>query len=167
MKNTIILIAVLLLPYIISAQVNNEREVINSTGNSYKGENINIDYSVGEAIAGGIECPTITINQGFIQADETTVGVEIKSDNFSIEAYPNPASDKVKLIISTSDAELINDLQIKLTGINGNIIRNIQETNISDNFTKEIDITDLPSGSYYILITNNSLNKLIKIVKVK
>jgi hypothetical protein len=167
MKNIIILIAVLLFPYMISAQINTEREVINSTGNTYKGETISLDYSVGEAIAGTIKCPTITLNQGFIQADETKVGVQMDGDNFSIEVYPNPTYDKVKLIISTSDVALINDMQIKLTGVNGNIIRNLQETNISKNFTKEIDMTDLPSGSYYISITNNSIIKLIKIVKLK
>jgi hypothetical protein len=167
MKNIIIVIAIVVLPQLISAQVNTERTVINSTGGTYNGENINIDFSVGETVAGDAECPTLILNQGFIQADETTVGVEIKENTFSIEAYPNPSMDKIKLLVSASKDKVISNLQIKLTDINGKIIKDMQEYNISDFITKEIDITDLPSGSYYISITNNEINKLIKIVKVK
>lgn len=153
------------MPYCIFAQAQIERSVVNTTGSSYKGGILSIDYSVGEVLAGTETCQTMFLNQGFIQADQTTTGVKFIGEKFSIEAYPNPASGSVHIILTTNN-EILKYLSIKLIDLKGTTLRTTDRTNISGKLVELIDMTDLPNGTYFIKFENKTFNKMVMIVKI-
>ena len=74
--------------------------------------------------------------------DLQTTSVSIDENNFSFDLYPNPASSSFTL---KSDVAIH---AICICSITGAVLKNID----SNAFSTEIDVTDLSSGTYFVIV---------------
>ncbi len=98
-------------------------------------------------------------NNGYLlRNSEATGNASISTnENIDIQVYPNPASEKVT--IKMEDAQ-----QWNLTIVNANMKEiNIQEVN--SNQQKEVNISDLPKGLYYLILTKENQKITNSVVK--
>ena len=75
-----------------------------------------------------------------------------------ISVYPNPANNNVNIDF---DGQITNDCQILIANASGRIIFASRQT--AD--IMQIDVDDWAQGIYFIMITNNNENRVIKFVK--
>lgn len=81
---------------------------------------------------------------------------------FQFESFPNPTTNKLNVKMSTV-ASL--NLSFELFDCNGSLVNNFGISQVSNNFAKEIDLSGLTSGSYFLKISNGVNNFTSKIVK--
>jgi len=89
----------------------------------------------------------------------TTIEEDLVNSN-RIIVYPNPADNilMVKLLDATAG------ISYQIFSLDGKLIAS-SNTNISENNTFTINISDLIIGLYYLNITNNEVNTSIKFIK--
>ncbi|MGJ3236909.1 T9SS type A sorting domain-containing protein [Marivirga sp.] len=77
------------------------------------------------------------------------------------EVYPNPAEDFIYLKIN--DRSISSDIKIEVMSIIGNKMK-ITHEKIKDGLYK-INIQNIPSGHYYVMLTIDSEKSLKKFIK--
>ena len=78
----------------------------------------------------------------------------IKNKNYKLNIFPNPSKDIVNINIELENRQNIN---VKIINSVGQTIMN--EINLyAKSYNKHVDLNNLPSGSYMISITSNSLS---------
>jgi len=98
-------------------------------------------------------------NNGYLVRNAMTTGNASISENqdLTIKVYPNPASEKIT--IELKDAELW-----ELSILDGNM-KEININEINSNQQKEVNISDLPKGLYYIILTKDNQKITNSVVK--
>jgi O-glycosyl hydrolase len=91
---------------------------------------------------GGIDADTITLK---VSIQETA----IKDVSDKVSIYPNPADEKISL---TLPAELSNGILV-VSNASGQIVR---EQKFENQNLVDMNVSDLPSGAYFINISSNS-----------
>jgi len=113
----------------------------------------------------------------FASNDKTTPNFEVAlkgsgdisnvrdSKEINLSALPNPAIDNISIKFTQKS---LGNVTIDLFDIKGNIAKEIFNgtKNIGD-YTQSININDLPSGKYFVMITNNEGSYSIPITIVK
>jgi hypothetical protein len=164
MKNIIVIITALM-PVALTAQTA-ERQVIGSAGNFTALTDIQVSSTVGEVVvATASVAGTITLTQGFQQADGGNVGIDEPELGFSMNAYPNPTRNSV-ILDFTADRNL--EVEIGLFDLQGKSFPlNETKLNISGNVKHSVDLSGMAAGNYFIKLTNGDgkLNRAIKIQK--
>lgn len=99
-------------------------------------------------------------------AGKSTVGVasigEEKVSNFSISAYPNPASDFINLNVELKEASSVT---IEVVNMLGAVVSTLGTQNLaSGTYYNELDLADLTDGVYFIKTTVNDAVEMTKIV---
>jgi len=84
----------------------------------------------------------------------------INQDIEFVELYPNPATDYVFIKFKN---EIPADLTIELRSLIGNKIK--IKVNTENANTKKIDISQIPAGHYFLLITNKGTKTIKKFIK--
>ena len=174
--STILFIFILLSLY---GQVFNP-EVFSTSGDNYKGENVQLSWTIGEGVVGTLSNSSIKLSQGFHQfypvkksisfytnsdkepdEEENTCKNELsKLKMIQTSICPNPTHDYIKIEIKSPE-----EIRLKayLYDIQGN---KILCQNIYDYFEK-IDLQDQPNGMYILKIyKKNYLIKSYKIEKI-
>jgi hypothetical protein len=85
------------------------------------------------------------------------------SDNYkyaSLTIYPNPSDG----IFNISMERVSGDLQCKVIDLTGNEYRNFEFMGIKGFTVKQLDLSGLPAGVYFISFTGRNLSKVEKIV---
>jgi hypothetical protein len=98
------------------------------------------------------------------EADGTTyalpafVGIEENTLVQSLSVSPNPAHTMIKMVLDLKEAQI---LDLELIDINGKII--ISERNLlsGKSLTKNLDVSELPEGYYFLRIKNRQLVETI------
>lgn len=85
-------------------------------------------------------------------------GLLVSEEKWSVNMYPNPASDELNLQILDSESE---NVELLLIDMNGKIVY-IDKVSTSDLYTFSIE--DLPSGVYTVHVSNNKDVKKMKLV---
>jgi hypothetical protein len=82
--------------------------------------------------------------------------------NTFVSVYPNPVSDKAFLLINASNDETA---QLRIVDNTGRTVsqRSITLTKGRNNF--ELNVSELPTGLYYIDITGKTISQKIKLIK--
>lgn len=94
---------------------------------------------------------------------ECSYGVPENDENSVILVYPNPGKGLYNCRVQTPQ----KDLTIELFNLQGKIISLGQPTFLeSKDSTFSIDITDQPSGIYFLKLFNTSFIRIIKIIKL-
>jgi hypothetical protein len=91
----------------------------------------------------------------------TPVGIEESSNLINYKVYPNPTNNNVTLKYNLSNTE---NVQISIVDIYGKIIKNITVIN-KQSISKNIDLTNISSGIYFVKLQGETFNKLVKVIK--
>lgn len=127
------------------------RNIVSSAGGNLSNPNVSVAYTIGETVIGSLGNGTITINQGFQQAEETTtVGVTTFLDATQVLVYPNPTTHSVKVDVNSVGAAEVHWELVAATGQ----ISLFSQSPIVGSTT--IDFTSLPSAIYYLVLRNTA-----------
>lgn len=99
--------------------------------------------------------------QGCIQS--TSIAPDLQKNDFQINLYPNPASSYLNIEITNGSG--YNQVSV-FDGRGGQIERFQVESNSSQNQGINLDISNYPSGSYFVHVQNKSGNKTKKFVRI-
>jgi hypothetical protein len=75
--------------------------------------------------------------------------------------YPNPASDKVSVMINATSS---NNAQVNIIDIKGAIVKSINNKLVSGLNVMELSVADLPKGMYFVQVTSNEGTSTKKLV---
>ena len=138
------------------------QEVVSSAGDSHINNNGSISYTIGEPVVETFTGENNILTQGFQQTNLVITAIdELPGLDFEISAFPNPASEIVKLRIGK---ESIAGMQYKLYDMNGNLLLQ----NRLEGAETEIPFSDLSPAEYILIISDqNKELKSFKIVKIQ
>ena len=115
-------------------------------------------YTIGEPIAGHVG-NQMTINQGFLNNS-----ADLVSSNFNlallgqVEIFPNPATDNLNITMQES-----KETRASILDLNGRILMNSKALHKQSQFK----VTHLTSGTYLLLLTNETGSALFKFLKME
>lgn len=157
-------IIIVVLPVVLIAQ-SAERQVIGSAGNFTSATGLQVSNTVGETITTTGSSTSLILTQGFQQPNTSPLAIEDVKLGYVIKAYPNPAHNAVTLDFTTQKSLL---LQISLFDIYGKQIQPTEQLNINGNIVHTVNVSAIPSGNYFIHLTNTDgkLNKNIPFQKI-
>ena len=149
-KSTFCFIALSLLATLGFSQVQLERQVIGSAGTSASQGNLQLEYTVGEAVVTTESGGSIILTQGFNQPSPKPIGFNSPDYELSINAFPNPTSTSLRLEVEkraeeTFDVVVYNELGQMLNGQSQHLAEGRNQT-LNFDFSKEA------AGQYYIEI---------------
>lgn len=105
----------------------------------------------------GATCSTLTLLEA-----ESNSTLNLNSTALQLELTPNPATDLIQVAINT---ELRDDFQLNILDMNGRVVYN--QAWISTTSDKvDIDVNELPTGMYFLQLTNNTHSTTTKWVKL-
>jgi len=132
-------------------------ELITSTGADYINQNIQLSWSIGEIISETYDQSGKQLTQGFQQpAKEIKTGLNKQpSTETQILIYPNPARNKVYFQTDQS----LYKIQYQIYNALGKLIQSGEIVSIDNT----IDISNIPSGMYFIKIISREKNLLVSL----
>ncbi|HEX7411110.1 MAG TPA: T9SS type A sorting domain-containing protein [Bacteroidales bacterium] len=133
---------------------------IPSSGGNASGSGGSVSYSVGQVVYTSGTGTNGSVAQGVQQPYEISVetGLEVaKGITLQCSAYPNPATDFVKLMVENYTIE---KLTCQLYDMNGKLLKNKK---VEGNETS-IDMSNLAIATYFLKVTQS--NKEIKTFKI-
>ncbi len=131
-----------------------------SHSNYYRSnQGTNLQSSFGELTTEVITENDLTLSQGFIQTFMQLVPIK-NYPELTLEVNVGPIPCTNSLVVNKNED---NPLIAHLSNLNGRIL----QTNLLADRQTNIDVSKLPSGSYFLTITNKKqqLFKTIKIIK--
>jgi len=138
----------------------NAQHVISSSGSTLKNSTGSLSFTVGELVIDTKNAGATTITQGFHQTKLTITAMNnLRKQNFSISAFPNPTNDFVNLKIEKGE---IRDVEFTLFDLQGKVLSNrkIESTNT------EVSFSGYNSGNYLLKVIQNGKEiQTLKIVK--
>jgi hypothetical protein len=155
MMKTSVIVLLIMFCCILKAQ-----QVVATSGNQFSNDNGSIAFTIGEGVANTFTNGEKTLTQGFHQ---TIISVSIVSPpeetDFSMTAYPNPATETLTL---TTDYENIPGLKYLLIDQSGKLLLKKE----IESAVTVIPIEQLLEGIYIIKIQDNLKElKSFKIIK--
>ncbi len=156
-KHLALLCLVCFLSSVLQAQ-----EVVTTTGGYGSSASAKVTWTIGEPVTETVAGTNSILTQGFNQGDLIiTIIKDPELSGLSIKAYPNPATDILK--ISVGDSEL-DYLDYILFDIRGQII----QKNKLKGAQSEIPMGNLAPSTYFLKIyKNNTEIAIFKIIKNK
>ncbi len=119
--------------------------------------------------AGGIYCEVShPILKQLILTTETKdpTSVSYNDEDFvklyNFESFPNPTANLINIKLSS---EIPSNLNFELYDISGSLVKSYGYNLISNDFNKEIDLTSLPIGSYFLKISDANHYYTSKVIK--
>jgi len=140
-----------------------DRQVYSSTGGSYSGAALSADYTCGEAATASGSSGSFILSQGFQQPTPNGTGIpDPDPATVNWQLYPNPADQRITLELNSSFPAT---LRLSLSGVNGQTLqREAELLSLTGSLKKEIDISGLPGGIYFLLL-HNSEGRLVQRIK--
>lgn len=158
MKNKKFKFSILLLGIGITIQA--QQSTIASGGNS-SGNGGTVSYSIGQLVYTTLAGSTGSVAQGVQQPFEISVvlGLEEHQISLNMQAYPNPTTDYLKLMIANFELSTLN---FELYDINGKLM----ESKKISGAIETIRMDYLPRAIYFLKVTSNDKElKTFKIIK--
>lgn len=124
-------------------------------------------------IDGGIYTITLTANNA-CGSDIATLTLVLFKTNNSIEEnaglgefnlWPNPADEYVNVTIGSQEPKTV---RVSLLDVSGRVLQTEQTAQLSGTYTRQIDLSRLPAGSYFVsaeTVDGRIVKRLIKIRK--
>lgn len=138
----------------------NQPYVFASSGGNGNNDKLFLTWTVGETFIGELYNNPVLMPQGFHQgAIQIASGVKEIPSDIKIIAYPNPVFNILHILY---DSDTQEHLIIHVMDISGKVLL----STASDNRITEIDLSNYPSGSYLLQITNSSeQQKIFNVIK--
>ena len=129
--------------------------LLSSSGGYNKTGNISMHWAIGEVAVSRYSNNSITLNEGFYQGQiYLTSSEDISLVNIKI--YPNPATSQ--LYINDPENQIRNIYLINLQG---------RDLNIDFKNFYELNISDVPSGVYFLKVVLKSNSSMVyRVVKI-
>ncbi len=122
----------------ISSFYNHLNEVVITSGSTSSNGNLPANY-------GGVDAWILRFNPS-----QLLTGNKNSSSDYDVVIYPNPAKNNLNILLPFSNTETT----INIIDFQGRVIKSMT-TNLNIN---NLDISDLPNGSYIINLSNNEYN---------
>ena len=139
-------------------------EVISSAGDYFKGSNVTLSWTIGEAVIETFTGTNCILTQGFQQPFISVTGIKkLEDKNLEIKVFPNPVSDFLNVRFIAKEKI---DLIIELIDLNGKVLLN--EKVVTDQLIQQINFKYVNPGSYFLRIrkTDGQLLEIYKIQKI-
>lgn len=140
------------------------QQVIPASGGNVSGAGGSVSYSIGQVVSATNTGTTGSVISGVQQPYEISVlmGINEVGITLKCDAYPNPATDFLKLKIDESATLIISSMSYQLSDMNGKILENKKVTSNETN----IVMSHFISGTYFLtVIQRNEEIKSFKIIK--
>jgi hypothetical protein len=140
----------------------NAQEVISTAGNAHSNNNGSISYTIGEPVIETFTGETNILTQGFLQSNVVVTAIdELPGLDFEISAFPNPATEIVKLRIVK---ESVTGMHYMLYDMNGILL---MKNRLKGTVT-EVPLGDLSPTEYILKVYNQDKElKSFKIIRIK
>ena len=157
MKYSSLLCLLLVLPIILQAQ-----EVVTTSGGYGSSASAKVTWTIGEPVTETVTGTNSILTQGFNQGDLIiTIIKNPELSGLNIKAYPNPASDHLKISVGNSELDYLDYI---LFDIRGQIIKKNKLKGVQS----EISMGNLAPSTYLLKIyKNNTEIAIFKIIKNK
>ncbi len=131
------------------------RHVFSSGGDNYSTASVQLSWTIGQAepVATTYQ-PIVILSSGFQQFDDQLVSVREVGKDHKILLYPNPCKDFVRLELSF---EQDTEVCYSLYDFSGRTLFQ-QKLSGQDSYQESIDLSDLPSGIYNLMLNIGSGN---------
>lgn len=127
-----------------------DRQVIGATGHSGGNANLQIDYTVGEAVVATLETNDLILTQGFHQSSVTVVGIaDGPAINWAVNHYPNPATHTLNLNI---EGDFTADLRLQVVNVSGQQVYSAEVQKDGNNLQHAIPVERWSAGQYFLSI---------------
>jgi hypothetical protein len=148
--------------FMLCSTVVHAQQVVAAAGATSQTASGGISYTIGESVIETFAASGTTITQGFQQTKFVITAIkEIKDLGFTITAFPNPATDFVKLSVSN---DKFTGLHYLLCDMNGKVI-SIQQLQSNETL---ITFSDVSCATYILKVFNGQQEvKSFKIIKAK
>jgi hypothetical protein len=163
----LVAVFIIVTPFAGKGQVQLERFVTASGGNSVVASGIILDYTIGEPAVTTLNAGGSILTQGFQQPDLINVGItDAVTGSFTISLYPNPVHNDLHVMVSSSVGI---DLHLEIFDISGKITVQF-EAFFPVNTTAsvlQIDVSHLKPAPYMVRITDQITKRVqhIRIIK--
>ncbi|WP_235299809.1 T9SS type A sorting domain-containing protein [Portibacter marinus] len=138
--------------------------VVSTSGETFKNENLTLDWTLGELLVGYLSTDSIIVSSGLHQSSYEIISTtENPTSGIEVKIFPNPTSS---MLVIEIDKEIEGQFDLILFDSSGNQIWKMEPTYTGSKFYK--DLESLPSGSYILSISkqNKSIHQLYKILKI-
>ena len=157
MKYSSMLCLLSVLPIILQAQ-----EVVTTSGGYGSSASAKVTWTIGEPVTETVTGTNSILTQGFNQGDLIiTIIKDPELSGLNIKAYPNPATDHLKISVGNSDLDYLDYILFDIRGqvIKKNKLKGVQS---------EIPMGNLAPSTYLLKIyKNNTEIAIFKIIKNK
>ena len=154
-QNLLLLLFFLSIGYHSIHAQNIEYQVLSNGGNTLEGEQLQLDWTLGELAILTLAGESSIVSQGLHQPSFLITDVsESKIELIEISVHPNPTSDWIAL---KQDFKQDTRLDVQLYSQNGSLLRqwDFQGTLIFE----KLRLTEFPAGNYFLNIQNASTNQ--------
>ena len=125
-----------------------ERWAISAAGHSRISPTFHLDGTAGEPVIGFAENSSYILSIGFQQGSKGSTGINDPIAKYNLRVYPVPTSDNLAIVMDIPDSR---EVTISIYDMLGQRIF-LDQNNISKNFRKEVNMSNLPSGTYSLFI---------------
>ena len=137
--------------------------VISSAGDSFKSANAELSWTLGESIIETLTANNAVLTQGFHQTNLIITSVEELGQKTLVKVFPNPVGNIAN--IEVKEGTGLTHLQ--LVDLQGRSLINRSLPLAAG--IEQLDLSQLPAGSYYLRLLNATAKTIqtLKIVKLK
>lgn len=138
--------------------------VISSAGGTYKSNNLQLDWTIGELLTNTLNGSHLRITEGFHQPEYSVTSIGEISHKIKANIYPNPYSDILNIEV---DLEKSEEVVLKLFDSSGKLLWHKNFSGVKIKETK--NLSPLPVGNYFLsfMINENQTTETFKIQKTK
>lgn len=137
-------------------------EVMSTAGDHFTSNDAQVSWTIGETVIESLENANNQLTQGFHQTNLILTSILDLAKEYNVEVFPNPTND----IITVQWKENVGKHSLDLYDNTGKrIYRNLER---KADMTDIINVSDLASGSYFLLLSmpkDNSI-QIFKIIKI-
>jgi len=125
------------------------QEVISTAGETNTAGNIEVSWTVGEAVINTFSTGNSVLTQGFHQTKLIITAIsDIVDSNIRIKVYPNPTEEFVVIQFN----EIIQKSSFLLLNMNGSEL----ESGLMETVHKQINLSGYANGTYLLQIRKNN-----------
>jgi hypothetical protein len=158
MKRYPVILIALLFATSASAQ---KQEVIASAGGYNTSGSLSISWTLGETIIPTFQNGNLILTHGFQQQVLVSAVEENLENTVKVTVYPNPASDHLNVRF---EEPLDAEVKINIINTQGILVKSdIMEVTLIE---KELDLRELPSGTYFLRLIKEKKSNVYKVVKL-
>ncbi len=152
-RKNIFLVVVALVSLSMQGQQISPDVIVSAGGNFTASSGIGLSFSIGECVTETFTAPSVTLSQGFQQGYYEVIPSSVNQE-FSVDmnVYPLPATDYITIELSGAG----DNYRAGIYDIDGRMVLSGELTSESTN----LDLADLVTGTYILVITDESNNTL-------